>query len=37
MQEFKRLGGRVTPLIIIGDREIHGFNKRAIEAALDSM
>ena len=36
MQEFRRLGGRGTPLILVGDRKIHGFNKRAIEAALDS-
>ena len=37
MKEFRSLGGRGTPLIIIGDRKIHGFSKSAIEAALNSM
>jgi mycoredoxin len=35
MQEFRRLGGRVTPLILIGDRKIQGFNRQAIESALE--
>jgi hypothetical protein len=34
MKEFRRLGGRGTPLIVIDGRKIHGFNTRAIEAAL---
>ena len=34
MKEFRRLGGRGTPLILIDGRKIQGFNKRAIEAAL---
>ena len=34
MKEFRRLGGRGTPLILIDGRKIQGFNTRAIEAAL---
>jgi len=34
LKEFRRLGGRGTPLILIDGRKIHGFNTRAIEAAL---
>jgi len=33
-EEFKRLGGNGTPLILIGDRRITGFNTRAIDEAL---
>ena len=35
MKEFRRLGGRGTPLILIGDKKIRGFNPRAIKAALN--
>ena len=35
MKEFRRLGWRGTPLIIIDDKKIQGFNPRAIEAALN--
>jgi len=34
MKEFRRLGGRGTPLILIDGRKIQGFNTRAIESAL---
>ena len=34
MKEFRRLGGRGTPLILIGGKKIQGFNSRSIEAAL---
>lgn len=34
LKEFRRLGGRGTPLILIDGRKIQGFNTRAIEAAL---
>ena len=33
--EFRRLGGRGTPLIRIGAKTLHGFNRQAIEAALN--
>lgn len=33
--EFRRLGGRGTPLIRIEGKTIHGFNRQAIEAALN--
>lgn len=36
MKEFRRMGGRGTPLILIDGRKIHGFNTRAIEAALQN-
>jgi len=35
LNEFRRLGGRGTPLILIDGRKIQGFNTRAIEAALE--
>jgi len=34
LNEFRRLGGRGTPLILIDGKKIQGFNTRAIEAAL---
>lgn len=34
MKEFRRMGGRGTPLILIDGRKIQGFNTRAIESAL---
>lgn len=33
-KEYRRLGGRGTPLILIDGRKIRGFDRRAIEAAL---
>ena len=33
-KEYRRLGGRGTPLIVIDGRKIQGFNRRAIEAAM---
>ena len=33
--EFRRLGGRGMPLIRIGAKTLHGFNRQAIEAALN--
>lgn len=35
MKEFRRMGGRGTPLILIDGRKIQGFNLRAIEAAMN--
>ena len=35
MKEFRRLGGRGTPLILIDGKKIQGFKPRAIEAALN--
>jgi len=34
LKEFRRLGGRGTPLILIDGKKIQGFNTRAIESAL---
>lgn len=34
LKEFRRLGGQGTPLILIDGSKIHGFNTRAIGAAL---
>ena len=34
-QQFKALNGRGVPLIIIGDVRVPGFNKAAIDRALD--
>jgi len=33
-QEFQELGGRGTPLILVGDNKIYGFNEKAIKMAL---
>lgn len=33
-QEFRELGGRGVPVLIIGDNVIHGYNRRSIERAL---
>lgn len=33
-EEFKKLGGRSVPLLLIGDRRIDGFNASVIKAAL---
>lgn len=35
--EFKRLGGRLPPLLIVGNRQIEGFKPAAIEEALKEM
>ena len=35
LREFRRLGGRGTPLIRIDGKTIQGFNRQAIEAALN--
>jgi len=35
LKEFRRLGGRGTPLILIDGRKIHGFNTQVIEATLN--
>jgi len=35
LREFRRLGGRGTPLLRIEGKTIHGFNRQAIEAALN--
>ncbi|WP_164513421.1 glutaredoxin family protein [Thiosocius teredinicola] len=32
--QFDRLGGRGVPLIVVGDRKIRGFDKRALLAEL---
>ena len=32
--DFKRLGGKSVPLILIGNRSIKGFNKTALDEAL---
>ena len=34
LREFRRLGGRGTPLIRIEGKTIQGFNRQAVEAAL---
>ena len=34
LREFRRLGGRGTPLIRVEGNTIQGFNRQAIEAAL---
>ena len=34
LKEFRQLGGRGTPLILIDGKVIQGFNTRAIQAAL---
>ena len=36
-EEFRDLGGRLPPLIVIGGRIIHGFQPMEIEAALDAL
>ena len=33
-EEFRRLGGRGVPLIMIGEKRVEGFNAKAIEAML---
>ena len=35
LREFRRLGGRGTPLIRVDGKTIQGFNRQAIEAALN--
>ena len=35
LEEFRRLGGRGTPLILVDGKKIQGFKPRAIEAALN--
>lgn len=35
VQEFLALGGRIPPLLVVGDVTIHGFDPDAIEAALE--
>lgn len=36
-QAFFAMGGRGTPLVVIGERRIHGFNPARIEAALSAV
>ncbi len=36
-EAFRALGGRIPPLIVIGDHIIHGFQPDEIEAALDGL
>ena len=33
-RDFEKLGGKGVPLILIGNRQMNGFNQPAIEAAL---
>jgi glutaredoxin len=35
-EAFYAMGGRGTPLVVIGEHRIHGFNPLRIEAALDA-
>lgn len=35
--EFQRLGGRLPPLLVIGDRVVEGFNPEAIEEAISAL
>lgn len=37
VEEFLRLGGRVPPLTVIGDRMIAGFDPEAFIAAADAL
>lgn len=36
-REFTTLGGKGVPLILIGDRQMTGFDQAAIDAALEKM
>ncbi|RYE79162.1 MAG: glutaredoxin family protein [Oxalobacteraceae bacterium] len=36
-QDFAKLGGKAVPVILIGDRQLVGFNQAAIDAALDKL
>ncbi|WP_323144523.1 glutaredoxin family protein [Massilia phyllosphaerae] len=36
-QDFAKLGGKAVPVILIGDRQLVGFNQAAIDAALDKI
>ncbi len=36
-QDFARLGGKAVPVILIGNRQLVGFDKDAIDAALDQL
>ena len=36
-REFATLGGKGVPLILIGDRQMTGFDQAAIDAALEKM
>lgn len=36
-QAFFAMGGRGTPLVVVGERRIHGFNPARIEAALSAL
>ena len=35
--DFEKLGGKGVPLILIGDRQMNGFNPAAIDAALEKI
>jgi glutaredoxin len=35
--EFAQLGGKAVPVILIGNRQLVGFDKEAIDAALDQL
>jgi glutaredoxin len=35
-QEWQKLGGQGTPLLLIGDKKVHGFDQAAIDTALTS-
>jgi glutaredoxin len=37
LADFKRRGGRVVPLLYIGEREITGFREQAIREAIDAV
>jgi mycoredoxin len=36
-QDFAKLGGKAVPVILIGDRQLVGFDQAAIDAALDKL
>jgi mycoredoxin len=36
-QDFAKLGGKAVPVILIGDRQLVGFDQGAIDAALDKL
>jgi glutaredoxin len=36
-QDFAQLGGKAVPVILIGDRQLVGFDKDAIDAALGKL
>jgi glutaredoxin len=36
-RDFAQLGGKAVPVILIGDRQLVGFDKEVIDAALDKL